>query len=97
MGTKNNPGKFDCYANAAPDEPMFILLGRDPLAAELVCIWADIREREIRASGGMMEDIQKIREARDCATALRLWASDLGKPIYNITVGSVNKITFDKP
>lgn len=21
MGTKNNPGNFDCYANAEPDEP----------------------------------------------------------------------------
>jgi hypothetical protein len=21
MGTKNNPGKFDCYANAEPDSP----------------------------------------------------------------------------
>lgn len=29
MGTKNNPGAFDCYANAEPDEPMFVLLGRD--------------------------------------------------------------------
>ena len=32
MATKNNPGKFDCYTNAEPDEPMFILLGRDPVA-----------------------------------------------------------------
>ncbi|HAW11807.1 MAG TPA: aspartate decarboxylase, partial [Chloroflexi bacterium] len=30
MGTKNNPGKFDCYDDAHPDEPMFVLLGRDP-------------------------------------------------------------------
>jgi hypothetical protein len=28
MGTKNVPGKFDCYANALPDEPTFVLLGR---------------------------------------------------------------------
>jgi hypothetical protein len=29
MGTKNQPGKFDtCYANADPDEPMFVLLGK---------------------------------------------------------------------
>lgn len=40
MGTKNNPGKFDCYAKADPDEPMFILLGRDPLAPSLVLMWA---------------------------------------------------------
>ena len=28
MGTKNNPGRFDCYGNAEPDEPIFVLLGR---------------------------------------------------------------------
>ena len=26
MGTKNNPGKWDCYANAEPDEPMIKLV-----------------------------------------------------------------------
>jgi hypothetical protein len=31
MGTKSNPGPFDCYAKAEPDEPMFVLLARDPL------------------------------------------------------------------
>jgi hypothetical protein len=36
MGTKNNPGNFDCYLNAASDEPMFIVLGRDPIGAGLV-------------------------------------------------------------
>lgn len=29
MGTKNKPGTYDCYATAHPDEPMFILLGRE--------------------------------------------------------------------
>jgi len=28
MATKKNPGEFDCYANAGPDEPMFVLLAR---------------------------------------------------------------------
>ena len=35
MGTKNNPGKFDCYEHAKPDEPMFVLLGRDLEALRL--------------------------------------------------------------
>ncbi len=43
MGTKNNPGKFDCYAKAEPDEPMFVLLARDRIAPTLVRIWAAIR------------------------------------------------------
>lgn len=29
MGTKNNPGKYDCYAKLEPDEPHFVLRGKD--------------------------------------------------------------------
>ena len=64
MGTKNNPGKFDCYANAEPDEPMFVLLGRDPFAAYLVELWADVRALSVG-------DAEKIAEARSCAQAMR--------------------------
>jgi hypothetical protein len=52
MGTKTNPGDFDCYARAEPDEPLFTLLGRDPLAGILVMIWAEARKQmddEVRA------------------------------------------------
>jgi hypothetical protein len=66
MGTKNKPGKYDCYANAHPDEPMFILLGRDPLAPELVEAWADERESQRGPS-------EKVDEARACANAMREW------------------------
>lgn len=72
MGTKNNPGAFDCYANAHPDEPMFILLGRDPAASLLVALWADIRE-------AMGEAKEKVAEARACASAMSEWAERLGK------------------
>jgi hypothetical protein len=66
MGTKNNPGKFDCHANAHPDEPMFILLARDPSASFLVGLWAFIRER-------MGEDPEKVEEARTCADTMEKW------------------------
>lgn len=66
MGTKNQPGEYDCYANAHPDEPMFVLLGRDPRAPELVEAWAQMSE----ARG---TDPQKIAEARACAEAMRAW------------------------
>ncbi len=66
MGTKLKPGKFDCYANAAPDEPMFVLLARDPLAPILVRLWADLRDR---AAGNP----SKVFEARDCATDMEQW------------------------
>lgn len=67
MGTKNNPGKFDCYANAEQDEPMFILLGRDPSAPDLVRGWADDRERLISAGRKPESDRPMIAEARKCA------------------------------
>lgn len=40
MATKNKPGEFDCYANADPDEYMFVLLARDSSAAFVVRVWA---------------------------------------------------------
>jgi hypothetical protein len=72
VGTKNNPSQFDCYANAKPDEPMFILLGRDPGAGSLVRQWASDRE-------GRGEDPAIVAEARACADAMDNWARSLGK------------------
>ena len=66
MGTKLNPGKWDCHAAAAPDEPMFVLLARDPSAPLLVELWALIREK-------LGEDPEKIEEARGCAEAMASW------------------------
>ena len=66
MGTKLRPGKFDCYANAEADEPMFVLLARDPLAPILVRLWADLREH---AAGNP----SKVFEARTCAIDMEKW------------------------
>lgn len=63
MGTKNNPGRFDCYANARPDEPMFVLLGRDKHAPEVVRLWAALRRRD-------GEPPDKVAEALTCAAAM---------------------------
>lgn len=69
MGTKNDPGKFDCYSRAEPDEPMFVLLARDPIAAMLVALWADTA-----ASLGKEE---KAEEARQCAWDMAEYAKSL--------------------
>lgn len=63
MSTKLNPGAFDCYANARPNEEMFILLGRDRSAAALVRLWAMVRIRQ-------GDDTAQIKEALDCADRL---------------------------
>jgi hypothetical protein len=72
MGTKNNPGQFDCYANAGPDEPMFVLLGRDKHAPTLVRLWAILRT-------GEGEDETKVAEAFACAKAMEKHQLSIGK------------------
>lgn len=88
MGTKANPGQFDCYQAAQPDEPIFVLLGRDRLAAHLVSIWSKIRMGDIEAASavfmdmlnkhavayGMEPDVAKAEEAMTCSLAMfKFW------------------------
>ena len=75
MGSKSNPGKFDCWAKAEPDEPMFVLLGRDPAAWVVVNFWVALR-RELGEGG------EKLAEAVDCARAMQRWASEHGKDVH---------------
>lgn len=93
MGTKNDPGQFDCYANAEADEPMFVLLARDPAAPELVEAWAN--RRLVMIHDGLKPDSDRsmIQEARECADKMRAWrranrpigaadkASDVSEPV----------------
>lgn len=80
MGTKNNPGNFDCYYNAMPDEPMFILLARDPSAPDLIERWADGRHCDIVRKVRPASDIGMINEARGCAQKMRDWRkANMGK------------------
>ena len=74
MGTKNNPGDFDCYANAHPDEPMFVLLGRDPHGGNSVRAWAAAYKRRKKAQGQWDERaIKKHDEAIVCAEQMDVW------------------------
>lgn len=67
MGTKNNPGKWDCYHKAHPDEPMFVLLGRDRAAPQLVREWMSIHQ----ALGDTEQE--KMKEAYFCALEMERW------------------------
>lgn len=79
MGTKNNPGVFDCYDHAEPDEPYFTLLARDSTAPEIVEAWATAREAKLheaidRVTGReMLDEMEQIAEARRCADQMRDW------------------------
>ena len=75
MGTKNKPGRFDCYANAEPDEPMFVLLGRDPIAPLLVDLWARLKG-ELDGYGPDGHGTEKMSEARQCSNAMTQWKTD---------------------
>ena len=69
MGTKNAPAKFDCYRNAEPDEPMFVLLARDKDAPALITIWAHYRMRMAQTPA----DVEQAREALDVAQSMIAW------------------------
>jgi hypothetical protein len=73
MGTKNNPGRFDCYSRAEPDEPVFVLLGRDPVASSVVSYWVTLREE----LGGTEPEV--LAEAVMCAVEMHRWARAKGK------------------
>ena len=75
MATKNNPGAYDCYAAAEPDEPLFVLRANDPLAPGMVRGWAMQRVHQIM--GGQKpntpEAWAKVQEALQCAEDMEVW------------------------
>ena len=74
MGTKNNPGAYDCYQNAAPDEPVFTLRAKDPAAAAAIRFWMKVRYEMKKRAGEFDEREQaKQEEAERCAVAMEEW------------------------
>jgi len=72
MTTKSEPSPFSCYDRAEPNEPIFTLLGRDPMAGILIRLWVKLREE----AG---EDRAKLEDALACAAACERWAISKGK------------------
>ena len=89
MATKANPGKFDCYAKAMDDEPIFTLRAKDPVADSFVAAWAAVRagntedakrlmgraSEQLAASGRSLLPYtsEKSVEAQQCAKAMYNW------------------------
>src|SRR5580704_17411891 len=73
MGTKQEPGNYDCYKLAEPDEPMFTLLARDRDAAMIVKMWAFFRKQQIDMGLRPEEDRAQVSEAIHCATEMEIW------------------------
>lgn len=74
MGTKIEGDR--CYDAAMPDEPMFVLLARDPTAPELVRLWADTRQTDIQCGLRPVTDAQQVVEARALADRMEAWRRD---------------------
>lgn len=84
MGSKRKPGRFDCYAKALPDEPIFALLGRDPDAPGAIETWANLRAAR---KGSSLREQQKVAEARRCARQMRRWhrrRQEAGRPVAKV-------------
>ena len=76
MGTKANPGHYDCYADLETDEPYFLLAARDPMAPALVRSWAQMRQQQVESGIKPVEDMAKVTEARQCAAQMEIWRTD---------------------
>ena len=61
-----------CLSKREPGEPMFTLLGRDPVAADLVWLWAWARERMT----SKITSPKKITDARNTAYDMRKWCAE---------------------
>lgn len=88
MATKDNPGKYDCYSKAAPDEPLFTLRGKDPSAPYFVQMWTASRMGNKEAVHNMVEmmfhdndvlarvstdEHDKLKEAKAVAGEMLVW------------------------
>ena len=94
MGTKRNPGRFDCYHAAEPNEELFVLLARDRLAPFLTAIWAKVRAGQPDAAAAMFykmlgevapryvmkPDKPQAGEAIDVALAMVAWRKENRTP-----------------
>ena len=84
MGTKRRPGEYDCYAKALPNEPLFVLLGRDPDAPGAIETWANLRAAR---KGSSLREQQKVAESRRCARQMRRWhrrRQEAGRPVAKV-------------
>lgn len=76
MGTKGNPGEFDCYALALPDEPIFVLRASNEEAASLVEQWAERYDARKRKEGTFdRRAARKVKEALQIAEEMRTYRS----------------------
>lgn len=74
MGTKTNPGPFDCYGKAADDEPIFTLRAKDPNAPDVICYWVQQRLLScFREGRSILLEADKLHHALQIARDMEEW------------------------
>ena len=93
MGTKNNPGPFNCYDSAHPDEPIFVLKASDPVAAIMVRFWAGVRRLISYAllNHDWSKEQSRLNEAEQCAKTMDEWRKLKGLKTYKYIKPSFNR------
>lgn len=71
MGTKENPGEFDCHANAGDDEPIFTLRAKDPAAPAAIRAW--VEARKLAKPTTTEREQFRLMEAMGCAMEMEAW------------------------
>lgn len=74
-------GPHSCLNKAAPEEPIFVLRAKDPLAAQTVRLWAAM------ASG--VHEIDKIGEAKALADDMEAWHGKQSREVEPLAVPAV--------
>ena len=101
MPTKQNPGLFDCYKAALPDEPIFVILGRDPAGPATLDFWASQRIKLGKTVGD--DDKNRIKAAIDEAKEMQDWrtrmldASVEGIPPWRLPVHFIGEAEIEHP
>ena len=79
MGTKNNPGEFDCYKNLHPDEPYFLIRANDIFGPVVVRMWAQLYKAFkpiAKTRAGRARQRRKVKEANTLANRMEAWRQE---------------------
>ena len=92
IGTAANPSAFDPLADMPPDEPRFVLRGKDQSSPPAITAWShDRRNRAFREFNAidnpseqdrlkLKSELEQCREADELAMGMREWQQDHAAP-----------------
>jgi hypothetical protein len=92
VATKRDPGKFDCYAKAVADEPLFVLLARDRDAPGAVVEWSRRRLAAMQDGTRPLGDAEQVAEALKLVRDMLRWREQHPRPA--LPEAPVDEIVF---